>query len=289
MFQSADVKKMSLYKKENQNNFNLLEAYLKDIGDLEPLSGNEEKILARRGDQKSLNELVRRNLKYVISVANRYKGYSLSLPDLINEGNIGLILAARRFDPAKGVKFITYAVWWVRQTILHALAEQSGSVRLPLKQTGMLHRINEKYRELFQHHKREPTTEEVAMELNINPGEVESIMMAHRPYLSLDAHLKENDDASYLDMMEASQEHPLEEGILHSALKKEIDEILNGLTQRERKVIEMRFGFNGESMTFEEIGKIMGLSRERIRQIEKKSKLKLLSMAKIIPLKDYLD
>ncbi|MBI3599930.1 MAG: RNA polymerase sigma factor RpoD/SigA [Nitrospinae bacterium] len=280
---------MTSYRKYNQYDFNLLGAYLRDIGDIKPLSRKEEKMLADKGDLKSLNELVRRNLKYVVTVANRYKGCGLSLPDLIMEGNIGLIQAAKRFDPLKGVKFITYAIWWIRQAIMHALAEQSGSVRLPLKQAGMLHRISEKYREFFQVYEREPTIEDIAKELQISLKEVEAIMRVYRSHLSLDEHLKMDDDTSYLDMLEASTDHSLEEDIIYSALKKEVDDLLSDLTVREKKVLEKRYGLNGEPMTLDEIGKKVGLSRERIRQIEKKAKLKLASKAKKMALKDYLN
>jgi RNA polymerase primary sigma factor len=280
---------MTSYEKYNQYDFNLLGAYLRDIGDIKPLSRKEEKMLADKGDLKSLNELVRRNLKYVVTVANRYKGCGLSLPDLIMEGNIGLIQAAKRFDPLKGVKFITYAVWWIRQAIIHALAEQSGSVRLPLKQAGMLHTISEKYREFFQVYEREPTIEEIAKELQISPEEVEAIMRVYRSHLSLDEHLKMDDDTSYLDMLEASTDHSLEEDIIYAALKKEVDELLSDLTDREKEVLKKRYGLNSGPMTLEAIGKKMGLSRERIRQIEKKAKLKLASKAKKMALKDYLN
>lgn len=280
---------MTTNRKEDYYDFDPLWAYLKDISSIKPLSGKEEKILAAKGDQKSLNELVSRNLKYVVSVANRYKGCGISLPDLINEGNIGLIEAAKRFDPQKGVKFITYAVWWIRQSILHALAEQAGSVRLPIKQAGLLHKVSAKYRELFLSLRREPTTEDVANSLKISPEDVEAVMRVYRFHLSLDTPLKENDDTSYLDMLTSSTEHPVDEDILFSSFKKEIEGLLSELNPREKKVLKMRFGFRGEPMTLEEIGKKVGLSRERVRQIEKRAKIKLLSKAKTRAVKDYLN
>jgi len=280
---------MTTNRKEDYYDFDPLWAYLRDISSIKPLSGKEEKILAAKGDQKSLNELVSRNLKYVVSVANRYKGCGISLPDLINEGNIGLIEAAKRFDPQKGVKFITYAVWWIRQSILHALAEQAGSVRLPIKQAGLLHKVSAKYRELFLSLRREPTTEDVANSLKISPEDVEAVMRVYRFHLSLDTPLKENDDTSYLDMLTSSTEHPVDEDILFSSFKKEIDGLLSELNPREKKVLKMRFGFRGEPMTLEEIGKKVGLSRERVRQIEKRAKIKLLSKAKTRAVKDYLN
>jgi len=280
---------MTTSRKEDYYEFDPLWAYLKDISSIKPLSGKEEKILAAKGDQKSLNELVKRNLKYVVSVANRYKGCGLSLSDLINEGNIGLIEAAKRFDPQKGVKFITYAVWWIRQSILHALAEQAGSVRLPIKQAGLLYKISAKYRELFLSLKREPTSEDVAKVLNISLEDVESVMRVYRFHLSLDTPLKENEDTSYLDMLASSTEHPMDEDILLLSLKKEIEGLLSELSPREKRILKMRFGFSKEPMTLEEIGKKIGLSRERVRQIEKRAKSKLFSKAKTNDVKDYLN
>ena len=280
---------MTTSRKEGYYEFDPLWAYLKDISSIKPLSGKEEKILAAKGDQKSLNELVKRNLKYVVSVANRYKGCGLSLSDLINEGNIGLIEAAKRFDPQKGVKFITYAVWWIRQSILHALAEQAGSVRLPIKQAGLLYKISAKYRELFLSLKREPTSEDVAKVLNISLEDVESVMRVYRFHLSLDTPLKENEDTSYLDMLASSTEHPMDEDILLLSLKKEIEGLLSELSPREKRILKMRFGFSKEPMTLEEIGKKIGLSRERVRQIEKRAKSKLFSKAKTNDVKDYLN
>ena len=280
---------MTTSRKEDYYEFDPLWAYLKDISSIKPLSGKEEKILAAKGDQRSLNELVSRNLKYVVSVANRYKGCGLSLSDLINEGNIGMIEAAKRFDPQKGVKFITYAVWWIRQSILHALAEQAGSVRLPIKQAGLLYKISAKYRELFLSLKREPTSEDVAKVLNISLEDVESVMRVYRFHLSLDTPLKENEDTSYLDMLASSTEHPVDEDILLLSLKKEIEGLLSELSSREKRVLKMRFGFSKEPMTLEEIGKKIGLSRERVRQIEKRAKSKLFSKAKTNDVKDYLN
>ena len=280
---------MTTSRKEDYYEFDPLWAYLKDISSIKPLSGKEEKILAAKGDQRSLNELVSRNLKYVVSVANRYKGCGLSLSDLINEGNIGMIEAAKRFDPQKGVKFITYAVWWIRQSILHALAEQAGSVRLPIKQAGLLYKISAKYRELFLSLKREPTSEDVAKVLNISLEDVESVMRVYRFHLSLDTPLKENEDTSYLDMLASSTEHPMDEDILLLSLKKEIEGLLSELSPREKRILKMRFGFSKEPMTLEEIGKKIGLSRERVRQIEKRAKSKLFSKAKTNDVKDYLN
>lgn len=280
---------MTAYKRDYQYDYNLLGIYLKDIGGIKPLTGKKERILAQKKDGESLNELIRRNLKYVITVANRYKGCGLSLPDLIGEGNIGLIQAAKRFDHLRGVKFITYAVWWIRQSIMQALAEHSGSISLPLKQAGILYKISRKYRELFQLYKREPTMEEIAKALNISSGEVEALMRVYRSHLSLDAHLRDGDDTTYLDMLEDFARHPIEENLIYDSLRRETDALINELAPREKEILRMRFGFYGESMTLQEIGEKIGLSRERVRQIEKNVKKKLLSKAKKMDLKDYLD
>jgi RNA polymerase primary sigma factor len=236
-----------------------------------------------------MDRLIRSNLKYVVSVANKYKGCGLSLLDLVNEGNIGLIQAARRFDPDKGVKFITYAVWWIRQAIMHALAEQAGTVRLPIKQAGKLYRIGEKYQELKQARGREPTTEELASELDQSAEEIDSIMRVYRSYLSLDAPITEGDETSYIDLLESKDMPSVEDHLVRSSLAKEIDHLLKELPVREEQILRMRFGFEGEPMTLEQIGKRIGLSRERIRQIEKKAKRRLRARARVKALRDYLN
>lgn len=277
------------FKEINNDSLN---AYLKKIRDIPLLTKEEEKALGekiRKGDKESLNELIKRNLKYVVSVANKYKGCGMSLPDLINEGNIGLIQAAKRFDPSMGVKFITYAVWWIRQSIMHALAEQSGTVRLPIKQASLLYKIGEKYQKILQDRGREPTVEELSEELDIPQKELESILMVYRTYLSLDAPIKDNESTSYLDLMESYDTPSLEDNLLKSSLSEAIQELLKELPEREEKILRLRFGFDGKSYTLEQIGKMMDLSRERVRQIEKKAKSRLLAKRKIKALKDYLN
>lgn len=269
-----------------------LSAYLKKISKIPLLTREEEQELAKRiqrGDQEALDELVRRNLRYVVSVANRYKGCGLSLMDLISEGNVGLIQAARRFDPTKGVKFITYAVWWIRQAIMHALAEQSGTVRLPIKQAGVLYRIGETYQKLLQELESEPTTDDLVKALGLPAEEIESVLRVYRTYLSLDSPIKDSEDTSHLDLLEAEQTTGVDDRLLRSSLAKEMEEILEELTPREQKILRLRFGFEGEPRTLEEIGKIMSLSRERIRQIEKKAKMKLRSRTRARKLKNYLN
>lgn len=269
-----------------------LSLYLKKISNVKVLTREEEQEIGRRcqkGDQKALNKLVQSNLRYVVSVANKYKNCGLSLLDLINEGNIGLIQAAKRFDPEKGVKFITYAIWWIRQALMHALAEQSGTVRLPIKQAGILYKIGEKYQEILHSQNKEPTSEDIAKELNMPAEEIESILRVYRNYLSLNTPLGDGDETSYLDLMESQDSLTMEDHLLRASLAKEIEEILKELSEREKKILKMRFGFEGEPMTLEEIGKKMGLSRERIRQIEEKAKLRLKARAKTKALKDYLN
>lgn len=269
-----------------------LSLYLKKISNVKILTREEEQEIGRRcqkGDQKALNKLVQSNLRYVVSVANKYKNCGLSLLDLINEGNIGLIQAAKRFDPEKGVKFITYAIWWIRQALMHALAEQSGTVRLPIKQAGILYKIGEKYQEILHSQNKEPTSEDIAKELNMPAEEIESILRVYRNYLSLNTPLGDGDETSYLDLMESQDSLTMEDHLLRASLAKEIEEILKELSEREKKILKMRFGFEGEPMTLEEIGKKMGLSRERIRQIEEKAKLRLKARAKTKALKDYLN
>lgn len=269
-----------------------LASYLKEIRDIPVLSREEEQALARKarsGDKEAMDRLIRSNLKYVVSVANKYKGCGLSLLDLINDGNIGLIQAARRFDPDKGVKFITYAVWWIRQAIMHALAEQAGTVRLPIKQAGKLYRIGEKYQQLKQARGREPTTEELATELDQPAEEIDSIMRVYRNYLSLDAPITEGDETSYIDLLESKDMPSVEDQLVRSSLAKEIDHLLKELPSREEQILRMRFGFEGEPMTLEQIGKRIGLSRERIRQIEKKAKRRLRARARVKALRDYLN
>lgn len=279
-------------KRGNAEYHNSLSAYLRQISAIPLLTREEEVEIARRiraGDEKALNELVKRNLRYVVSVSNMYRGCGLSLGDLISEGNIGLIQAAKRFDPDKGVKFITYAVWWIRQAIMHALAEQSGTVRLPIKQAGVLFKIGEEFKKFFQSQGREPTSDELSDILGVTVEDIETIMRVYRTYLSLDTPLKDDDETSYLDLVESQNMPTVEENILKASLSEEIEGILEELSDREKNVLRLRFGFEGPPQTLEEIGKVMGLSRERIRQIENKAKSKLRSRARIKALRDYLN
>lgn len=250
-----------------------LSLYMRDIGNHPILKRDEEHQLAlaaRDGNEEAFNKLIRSNLRYVVSVANRYKGFGLSLEDLINEGNIGLINAIKRFEPERGVKLITYAVWWIRQSIMHALADQRSTVRLPVKQAGLLHKISITYEKLRQEFKREPTTSELSERLNMKVTDIEKLVRANRNYLSLDATISSDDDTSYLDLLEEQSAVSVEDNVVQHSLEEEVEDLLAELDPRERDIIRMRYGFDGESMTLEEIGRKLGLSRERIRQIEKK-------------------
>ncbi|MEK6709620.1 MAG: RNA polymerase sigma factor RpoD/SigA, partial [Nitrospinota bacterium] len=268
-----------------------LAIYLREIGQYPILTREEEHDLAvraRAGSTEAFNRLVRCNLRYVVSVANRYKGFGLSLEDLINEGNIGLIHAIRRFDPDRGVKLITYAVWWIRQAIMHAIADHTGTVRLPIKQAGLIHKIGQAYQKLRQELDREPSAEELADRLEMKMEDVENVLRAHRSYLSLDAPVAGSEETSYLDLLEAKDVISAEDNLMQHSLEEEIDDLLRGLDPREREIIRMRFGFDGDPMTLEEIGHKIGLSRERIRQIEKKIIRRFRARAKSKTLMDFL-
>lgn len=256
----------------------VLARYMSEISKIKPLPRQEEVDLAnqvKKSNTKAMQELVRRNLKYVITVANKFKGCGLSLQDLIEEGNIGLIQAAKRFDGNRNVKFITYAVWWIRQAIMHALADQAGTVRLPIKQAGKLYKINRKYKSMSQILEREPTPTEVASGLGLQEDDMETVMRAYRTHVSLDTPLRAGDDTPYIELLENPNYIPYDDQIIQKAVNEQIDVILKDLDPREEQVLRMRFGFDGESKTLEEIGQVMSLSRERIRQIEKKAKARL--------------
>lgn len=251
-----------------------LAIYLREIREFSLLSRQEEQKLARKAqkqDREAFNKLVRSNLRYVVSVANKYKGFGISLEDLINEGNIGLIEAVRRFDPKRGVKLITYAVWWIRQSIMHAIADHTGTVRLPVKQAALVNKIRKTYKKLHQTLGREPSTQEISDQINVGIPEIETVMRVSRGYLSLNSPIGENDDTSYLDMLESDNFPPAEWDTFQHSLENEVEGLLQGLEPREREIIRMRYGFLGEPMTLEDIGQKIGLSRERIRQIEKKA------------------
>ena len=272
---------------------NSLMVYLKEISKLKPLKREEEHTLGekiQKGDKDSLDELVKRNLKFVVKIAGAFKRCRLSLLDLIEEGNVGLIKAASRFDPLRDIKFITYANWWVRQAIMHAIAEQSGVVKLPVKQAGMLHKINSKHKALLQEYERAFSSDELSKEVGISPQMTESILRAYRTHLSLNAPLKNNAETTYIDLLESKHVDSIEESLFIDTLKSKIKEALKELSPREEEVLRHRFGIDKtDPLTLRQIGEKMNLSSERVRQIEKKATERLRARKKIKILKEFLN
>lgn len=282
------------YAKRSTANPNLAR-YLSEIGEIDLLTKDKEKALIRRiqqGDSVALNELVKANLRFVVSVAKRYSGCGMSLLDLINEGNIGLIEAAKRVDPNKGVKFISYAIWWIRQAITQALAEQRSIVRLPLKQAGLIYKIGCAHQKLAQLYKREPTLDEVAREIGVTVESVTTVLGATRDSVSIDSSSDDADAPADYHARALYHEKTnafAEEQILRASCLSDIAELMKSLDSRERRIITRHFGLDGDKpQTLESIGKDFGLTRERIRQIEVKAKEKLRKLAAKNNLKEYL-
>ena len=269
-----------------------LDKYLQEIGKVDLITADEEVELAQRikaGDQIALEKLTKANLRFVVSVAKQYQNQGLTLPDLINEGNLGLIKAAQRFDETRGFKFISYAVWWIRQSILQALAEQSRIVRLPLNKIGSINKINKTYAFLEQSHERPPSAEEIAKELDMTINDVKESMKNSGRHVSMDAPLVEGEDSNLYDVLRSGESPNPDKELPHESLRTEIERALETLTPREADVIRLYFGLgNQHPMTLEEIGETFDLTRERVRQIKEKAirRLKHTSRSKI--LKTYL-
>lgn len=269
-----------------------LEKYFQEIGKVDLITANMEVELAQRireGDQVAFERLINANLRFVVSVAKQYQNKGLALPDLINEGNLGLIKAARRFDETRGFKFISYAVWWIRQSILQALADQSRIIRLPLNKIGSINKINKMYSLLEQEKERPPTAEEISEKLNMPLGEVKKSMKNSRHHVSLDAPLIAGENSNLYDILNIGTFPNPDKALVHESLKIEIKSALKTLKPREAIIVQLYFGLGERNaMTLEEIGESLQLTRERVRQIKEKSirRLKKLSRSKI--LKSYL-
>lgn len=279
----------SITNRESQS----IEKYLQEIGKEDLLTPEEEVELARRiraGDQTALEKLTRANLRFVVSVAKQYQNNSLSLNDLINEGNLGLVKAAQKFDETRGFKFISYAVWWIRQSIIQALAEHSRMVRLPLNKVGSLTKINKVFSELEQKYQREPTPEEVAMVLDITVEEVEATLGISARHVSMDAPFTDGESNALIDVLENFNADKTDVHLDYKdSLRIETERTLASLTDREREVIKLFFGIGVEHpMTLEDIGEQLGITRERIRQIKDKAITKLRSQSRSKSLKAYL-
>lgn len=269
-----------------------LDKYLQEIGREELITAEEEVILAKKikdGDQRALEKLTRANLRFVVSVAKQYQNQGLSLPDLINEGNLGLIKAAKRFDETRGFKFISYAVWWIRQSILQALAEQSRIVRLPLNQVGSLNKINKAYSKLEQQFEREPSAEELADMLDLPIDKVSDTMKVSGRHVSMDAPFANGEESSLLDVLINHDSPKADIGLMNESLSKEIDRALSTLTERERDVVKLFFGIGlNHGLTLEEIGDKFDLTRERVRQIKEKAIRRLRHSSRSKLLQQYL-
>lgn len=268
-----------------------LDKYLQEIGKEDLITVEEEVELAQRikkGDQKALEKLTRANLRFVVSVAKQYQNQGLSLPDLINEGNLGLIKAAEKFDETRGFKFISYAVWWIRQSILQALAEQSRIVRLPLNQVGSLNKINKAFSKFEQEFERKPSPEELADVLELPADKVADTLRVSGRHISVDAPFVDGEDNSLLDVLINDDSPVADRSLLNESLTKEIDRALATLTERESDIIKLFFGIGIQEMTLEEIGEKFGLTRERVRQIKEKAIRRLRHTSRSKLLKTYL-
>jgi RNA polymerase primary sigma factor len=268
-----------------------LDKYLQEIGREDLITVEEEVELAqriRKGDRAALEQLTRANLRFVVSVAKQYQNQGLSLPDLINEGNLGLIKAAEKFDETRGFKFISYAVWWIRQSILQALAEQSRIVRLPLNQVGSLNKISKALSKFEQENERRPSPDELAEELDIPVDKISDTLKVSGRHISVDAPFVEGEDNTLLDVIVNDDSPMADKSLVNESLSREIDRALSTLSEREKQIVEMFFGINHQEMTLEEIGDKFNLTRERVRQIKEKAIRRLRNNSKSKLLKSYL-
>ena len=268
-----------------------LEKYLQEISKETMISAEEEVELAQRikkGDQKALEKLTKANLRFVVSVAKQYQNQGLSLPDLINEGNLGLLKAAERFDETRGFKFISYAVWWIRQSILQAISEQSRIVRLPLNQVGSVNKINREINRFEQLNERRPSVDEIAEKVDLPQDKIDEAMNINGHQISVDAPFIDGEDNSLLDVMANNDAPMADKSLVDESLKSEIQTALNALNERERNVVEASYGINQPELTLEEIGSKFGLTRERVRQIKEKAIRKLRNSKTNKFLKTYL-
>ncbi len=268
-----------------------LDKYLQEIGRYDLITVEEEVELAQRikkGDQTAIEKLTRANLRFVVSVAKQYQNQGLSLPDLINEGNLGLIKAAEKFDETRGFKFISYAVWWIRQSIMQAINEQSRIVRLPLNQVSSLSKYHKAVAEFEQKFQRRPTEEELSEVLEIPKNKIMDTMKVSGRHVSVDAPFAEGEDNSLLDVLEDSDSPIADRGLIHESLQREIDRSLATLTERERTILRLSFGLGGAEMSLEEIGQQFDLTRERVRQIREKAIKRLRTTSRSNLLKQFL-
>lgn len=286
------MRQLKISKQLTNREITSLDKYLQEIGRLEMITPEEEVVLAQKikqGDQAALDKLTKANLRFVVSVAKQYQNQGMSLPDLINEGNVGLIKAAQRFDETRGFKFISYAVWWIRQSILQALAEQSRIVRLPLNKIGSMNKINKAFAKLEQEYERTPNYEEVAATLDIPDNEVRESMRHSGKHLSMDAPLTNDEDNTMYDFMRSDEDTTPESELMYESLKTEINRAVSTLSPKEADIIRMFFGLDGYTpMTLDEIGEKFDLTRERVRQIKEKAIKRLKQTSRSSILKSYL-
>lgn len=286
------MRQLKITKQVTNRDTPSLDKYLQEIGKVDLITPEEEVMLARKikaGDRDALSKLVKSNLRFVVSVAKQYQNQGMSLPDLINEGNLGLIKAAQRFDETRGFKFISYAVWWIRQAILQALAEQARIVRLPVNKIGSINKINRVFSRLEQEFEREPSANEIAEVLELAPEEVKEVLKTNGRTVSMDAPISSEEDNNMYDVLQSEDNPSPDKHLINESLAYEIERALSTLSPRETKVIKLYFGINMKHpLTLEEIGEELGLTRERVRQIKEKALKRIQYTTRSKILKTYL-